>query len=237
MATAEQKVTLTGNTNTANKIYKVTELTNENAVTIGPYYKEYVTGSGNIAAKDLKVFLKSALTNGGYYIARYEAAEGTAGGSRGIKTVSGVTPKTYINQSTAASLARAMYESDSYVSDLVNSYAWDTAIQFIQTYGTGANANVYSKCNMGPSASSSRVKTGESSDRYCNIFDLSGNYWEWTTEFSAYDSYVCVNRGGDGSGGTHYYPSGRDCHNTGHTYYLLRFPCTALRSAVDCLRN
>ena len=69
-----------------------------------------------------------------------------------------------------------------YASDLVNSYAWDTAIIFIQTYGTGEDASDYASKNK----STSFANTGINNDRYCNIFDMSGNAYEWTTEYSTY---------------------------------------------------
>lgn len=56
---------------------------------------------------------------------------------------------TDIFQPKAASLAREMYgevkENNEliYASDLVNSYAWDTAIIFIQTYSTETDASNY----------------------------------------------------------------------------------------------
>ncbi len=40
----------------------------------------------------------------------------------------------------------------------------------------------------------------KSNDKYCNIFDMSGNAYEWTTEYSAKsvdsDFCPCVPRGG-----------------------------------------
>ena len=83
-----------------------------------------------------------------------------------------------------------------YASDLVNSYAWDTAIIFIQTYGTGEAASTYASQNK----STSFANTGINSDKYCNIWDMSGNAIEWTTEHSTYEyanayfAYTC--RGG-----------------------------------------
>ena len=85
-----------------------------------------------------------------------------------------------------------------YASDLVNSYAWDTAIIFIQTYSTGENASSYASKNKGPS--DGQCNTGISNDKYCNIWDMSGNALEWTTEYSTSSSdsyfYPCVYRGG-----------------------------------------
>ncbi len=83
-----------------------------------------------------------------------------------------------------------------YASDLVNSYAWDTAIIFIQTYSTETDASSYASENK----STSFANTGINNDKYCNIWDMSGNAYEWTTEYSTRSSliyfYSCVYRGG-----------------------------------------
>ena len=99
-----------------------------------------------------------------------------------------------------------------YASDLVNSYAWDTAIIFIQTYSTGTDASTYASKNK----STSFAKTGINPDKYCNIFDMSGNAYEWTTEYSSIslnsNFYPCVSRGGccyTGNGKAFFYTSNR----------------------------
>ena len=135
-------------------------------------------------ARKLEEFISTTLANGGYYIARYEAS----GTTEKVTSKYDQTVLTNITQSNAAKLAREMYgevkENNelAYASDLVNSYAWDTAIIFIQTYGTGADANSYASKNK----STLLTKTGINSDKYCNIWDMSGNACEWTTEYSTY---------------------------------------------------
>ena len=178
------------------------------AVTIKSYYQELSTfragnseaGSTaeNATARKLEEFISTSLSNGGYYIARFEAS-GTASKitSKYNQTVLG-----NITQPNAAKVAREMYgevkENNElvYASDLVNSYAWDTAIIFIQTYSTETDASSYASQNK----STSFANTGKSNDKYCNIFDMSGNAYEWTTEYSAKsvdsDFCPCVPRGG-----------------------------------------
>ena len=152
----------------------------------------------NSTARNLEEFISTTLANGGYYIARFEAS-GTASkiASKYNQTVLG-----NITQPNAAKVAREMYgevkENNElvYASDLVNSYAWDTAIIFIQTYSTETDASSYASQNK----STSFANTGKSNDKYCNIFDMSGNAYEWTTEYSAKsvdsDFCPCVPRGG-----------------------------------------
>ena len=177
-------------------------------VVINTYYKELSTfREGNTAtdstaenatARDLKTFVETTLTNGGYYISRYEAS----GTTEKITSKYDQTVLTNITQLNAAKLAREMYgevkENNElvYASDLVNSYAWDTAIIFIQTYSKEADASSYASQNK----STSFANTGINSDKYCNIWDMSGNAYEWTTEYSAISSSglfcPCVRRGG-----------------------------------------
>ena len=175
------------------------------AVTINSYYQELSTSrissnsSENTTARDLKTFIETSLSNGGYYIARFEAS----GTTSKITSKYNQTVLTIITQPNAAKAAREMYgevkENNKliYASDLVNSYAWDTAIIFIQTYATGEDASSYASKNK----SKSFANTGINNDRYCNIFDMSGNVWEWTTEYytiSGTGDFVrpCVIRGG-----------------------------------------
>ena len=198
-------------------------------VTINTYFKELSTfREGNTAtdstaqnatARNLAEFISTSLSNGGYYIARFEAS-GTASKitSKYNQTVLG-----NITQPNAAKVAREMYgevkENNElvYASDLVNSYAWDTAIIFIQTYSTETDASSYASQNK----STSFANTGKSNDKYCNIFDMSGNADEWTTEYST-DSissyfYPCVYRGGyynTGNGGAYNCTSNRDDYST-----------------------
>ena len=152
----------------------------------------------NATARNLEEFISTTLANGGYYIARFEAS-GTASK---IASKYNQTVLVSIIQPNAAKAARNMYgeikENNKliYASDLVNSYAWDTAIIFIQTYSTGTDASSYASKNK----STSFAKTGINTDKYCNIWDMSGNVYEWTTEYSTdpADSYSgpCVRRGG-----------------------------------------
>ena len=192
--------------NTPVQVASVENCTQE--VTINTNYKELsVFRAGNSAtdstaqnatARNLEEFISTTLANGGYYIARFEAS-GTASKitSKYNQTVLG-----NITQPNAAKAAREMYgeikENNKlvYASDLVNSYAWDTAIIFIQTYSTETDASSYASENK----STSFANTGINNDKYCNIWDMSGNAYEWTTEYSTRSSliyfYSCVYRGG-----------------------------------------
>ena len=189
--------------NTPVQVASVENCTQE--VTINTYYKELSasrissSSSENTTARNLKEFISTTLANGGYYIARFEASKNTT--TNKVESKYNQTALTDITQPDAAKAAREMYgevkENNElvYASDLANSYAWDTAIIFIQTYGTGADASSYASKNK----STLYAKTGINPDKYCNICDMSGNVWEWTTEYStgySNSSYHCTYRGG-----------------------------------------
>ena len=177
-------------------------------VTIGGNFQELSTSregnsaedstAQNATARNLKEFISTTLSNGGYYIARFEAS-GTAS-----KITSKYNQKVLVDitQPNAAKLAREMYEEVKennelvYASDLVNSYAWDTAIVFIQTYSVKTD---YARHNESKTTKAFTA-TGKNDDKYCNIWDMSGNASEWTTEYSANSGTSsfnpCVSRGG-----------------------------------------
>ena len=208
-------------------------------VTINTNYKELsVFRAGNSAtdstaqnatARNLEEFISTTLANGGYYIARFEAS-GTASKitSKYNQTVLG-----NITQPNAAKAAREMYgeikENNKlvYASDLVNSYAWDTAIIFIQTYSGKTD---YASHNESKTTKAFTA-TGKNNDKYCNIFDMSGNASEWTTEYSTNsDGSIfnpCVLRGGyyDTDGGR-----AHDCtSDRGIDYTIISYSNLGLR--------
>ena len=192
--------------NTPVQVASVENCTQE--VTINTNYKELsVFRAGNSAtdstaqnatARNLEEFISTTLANGGYYIARFEAS-GTASKvtSKYNQTVLG-----NITQPNAAKAAREMYgeikENNKlvYASDLVNSYAWDTAIVFIQTYSVKTDYASHNESNT----TKAFTATGKNNDKYCNIWDMSGNAYECTTEYSTYSDprrfCPCVIRGG-----------------------------------------
>ena len=189
-------------------------------VLINSYYKELATyrqggasgddNSLNTTALNLKKFVDSVKANGGYYIARYEASYGTDGKANSkvsnTFTDADTAPATrtegmlwnYITQIDAAKACHNMYE-DSYTNvttDLINSYAWDTAIVYIQIFSGDTD---YS-WQDGPSINSLLTNTGANKDEKCKINDMASNDLEWTTEYSTRINnsyaYPCTSRGG-----------------------------------------
>ena len=196
--------------------------------------KEDKTGT-NTTAKNLKDFIEKTETNKGYYIARYEASYGSGYNSSGtdtatkfgnakplskVSTANSTSSMSYtvgtlwndITQPQAALVSQNMYKNDKYVeSDLINSYAWDTAIVYIQAMG---NEN-YANANRG--TNTSLKDTGSTGDEKCKIFDMAANTAEWTAEYStstlSSDAYPCTSRGGSYGNYSGYCTSSRSSSN------------------------
>ena len=146
------------------------------------YIEVTSSNSGETVAKNLGDFITKAKNAGGYYIGRYEAGkvsenENTFNVKKGQEVYGSMT------RPEAAELAQNLYSSNSnFESDLINSYAWDTAIAFIQTFSGDPD---YSRQG---SIQSSQTTTGNAHDdnnNYdvrCNIYDMAGNLYEWSTE-------------------------------------------------------
>mgnify|MGYP006999057783 CR=1 FL=1 len=155
---------------------------------------------GNTIAKNITNFKNSVTTNGGYYIGRYEARTTTPRTAKG-DALTQITEKgtdsvyNYVEQKQAAEQAQNMYNSNKFTSDLMNSYAWDTATLFLQTCGeekysikTSVNKSLASK------GTNSSDYTG-TRDTVCNVYDMASNISEWSTETSHDSYYPCVYRG------------------------------------------
>lgn len=164
------------------------------------------SGRTNTIAKDIEAFKTSATKNGGYYLARYEASydgEGTKPYSKPSTHASEKNPTQLgdlwncITQPNAATKAENMYQSDDFTSDLVNSYAWDTALVFIQKYSDNSNyVNVRSKNNKDNGGLGNTGERKETTDKVCNIYDMASNCWEWSTETYTGTEADYVGRGG-----------------------------------------
>ena len=190
--------------------------TEKNEEVIVTYYQELATSDkGNTVAKNITNFKNSVKANGGYYIGRYEARKNTTSGK--LTEVNSDLVWNNITQPGAAIQARNMYdEQQPFTSDLMNSYAWDTAITFIQ--------NCTDKTNYAnqKSLNTSLSQTGTTNDNPCNIFDMASNVIEWTTETSSGSNYPCVNRGG-GYSSSYGYTCIRSGNSTSLSNDLLGF--------------
>ncbi len=171
-------------------------------------YQELASSSyGNTTAKDIEAFKTSVKNKGGFYIGRYEARTATERTSSNKDTLTALTIKSndyvydYVTQPQAATQARAMYNSStaSFTSDLINSYAWDTAILFLQEFDNrSSKPKVYSIQTYNTSYANKGTNNLSASqqDKICNVWDMASNVEEWTTETFITSSFPCVCRGG-----------------------------------------
>ena len=175
------------------------------------------TQGQNATAYELEKWVNSVKNNGGYYIGRYEASYASGASSEmdfavdysKCKAASKVSTSyqasfymTYkvgalwncITQIDASKVSINTYKNSSngVRSDLINSYAWDTALIYIHEAG---NTNYADKEVEGNNI----TNTGVSGDEVCKINDLAANISEWTTEYcSMYngtDNFCCTHRG------------------------------------------
>ena len=159
---------------------------------------------GNTIAKDIEKF-KNKVTNitHGYYIGRYEARR------NGTQLTVKETDTVYNNiiQADAATASRGMYSDGNFESDLVNSYAWDTTIVFLQKFDNRENKEnlkVYSQQNSlnteddgVASKGTNNLEDKSKQDKICNVWDMASNCMEWTTEtYRSSGGGPCTLRGG-----------------------------------------
>ena len=177
--------------------------TEKNEEVIDTYFQELATSDkGNTVAKNITNFKNSVTANGGYYIGRYEARTTTARNDKG-NALTQITEKgtdqvyNYVTQQQAAEQAQGMYTSNNFTSDLMNSYAWDTAITFIQDCTDKTNYANQPSLNKSLSQTGTNTLTETNKiDKQCNVYDMASNIYEWTTETSSSSDFPCVDRGG-----------------------------------------
>ncbi len=202
----------------------------------------------------------SVETKKGYYIGRYEAGDKesteatpptfrtrSSSTSNKITVKAGQAPYNYVTRTQAKSLAEAFSTKQGYTSvksKLVSSYAWDTAIAFIQKtnsdYGSSSEEGNYKDSptftytgiadteknkQTKANGTSTLIPTGQTT-AVNNIYDMGGNVWELTTESYSSTDYPCTCRGG-------YYddlfagkPAGHRDYYSGSTYDCSGFRLT-----------
>ena len=169
--------------------------TAQNDAVVETYYQELETSTkGNTTAKDINEFKTkaSATGSGGFYIGRYEARKNSSGTitEKGTDSV-----WNNITQPNAATQAKNMYQNaTTFTSDLMNSYAWDTATLFLQTFGT--NSTYSMQIRVSSSYASTGTNNQTTKDVQCNVYDMASNTFEWTTETCSSSSNPFVCRGG-----------------------------------------
>ena len=168
----------------------------------------------------------SVNANGGYYIGRYEAGDKESTETKKMRISKSLqtntitikkdqVPYNYIETANAKRIAEEMSSVQEYRArtKLVSSYAWDTAISLMQIinadYGNSSAEGNYKDTSFTykdistvtdeektkSNGSSTLVPTGQTT-AVCNIYDMGGNLWEYTTESYSYVSNAYASRGG-----------------------------------------
>ena len=161
--------------------------------------------------------------NKGYYIGRYEAGDKesteaktlrSSEASNTITIKAKQAPYNCVTRTQAKVLAEGFGAKQNYKNvktKLVSSYAWDTAIAFIQKtvsdYGNSSPQGNYHNTTFdytdittGASQTKARwsitlIPTGQTTG-VCNIYDMGGNVYEWTTESCSNSNGPYTDRGG-----------------------------------------
>ena len=140
----------------------------------------------------------------------------SSGADNAVTIKADQVPYNFVTRTQAVSLAEGFATKQGYKAKtkLVSSYAWDTTIAFIEktvnNYGSSSSQGNYSDTSVTykditdeskpektkAENSSLLVATGQTTP-VCNIYDMGGNLYEWTTESYSYTNLPYASRGGD----------------------------------------
>ena len=223
--------------------------------TIADYKRTWYTGYGSFSdyLEALPENEKTSVeTYKGFYIGRYEAGDKENTEAKTLRSSNDVTktvtikanqaPYNYVTRTQAVSLAEGFATKQGYKAKtkLVSSYAWDTTIAFLQKvnsdYGNSSEEGNYKDTTFSytditgatktkTSGSEVLVPTGQTTP-VCNIYDMGGNVWEWTTESYSNTNNPYAHRGGSCYGSFADLPAGYRDVNSDNAYDSLGFRLT-----------
>ena len=178
---------------------------------IADYKRTWYIGDGSFSnySEALPEDEKTSVeTYKGFYIGRYEAGDKESTVAKTLRSSNDVTktvtikanqaPYNYVTRTQAISLAEGFKKQQGYKAKtkLVSSYAWDTTIAFLQKvnsdYGNSSEEGNYKDTTFSYTDITGASQTKENESKVlvptgqttpvCNIYDMGGNVWEWTTE-------------------------------------------------------
>ena len=223
--------------------------------TIADYKRTWYTGDGTLSkySEALPEDEKTSVeTYKGFYIGRYEAGDKESTVAKTLRSSNDVTktvtikanqaPYNYVTRTQAVSLAEGFATKQGYKAKtkLVSSYAWDTTISFLQKvnsdYGSSSEEGNYKNITFSytditgasqtkASGSEVLVPTGQTTP-VCNIYDMGGNVWEWTTESYSNTNSPSALRGGGCNHNFANSPAGIRSHSSGTANADLGFRLT-----------
>lgn len=129
--------------------------------------------------------VNSVAQNYGFYIGRYEASKYEINGSTVAASIGNRMPwnnVTYIEAAEVAQKSSLVFGYEEYKTAIINSFAWDTTLAWIdeshENYSSNTSHGNYSGTIRNTGATESDIKN--------NICDMAGNVREWTTEIYKY---------------------------------------------------
>ena len=169
----------------------------------------------------------------------------SSGADNAVTIKADQVPYNFVTRTQAVSLAEGFATKQGYKAKtkLVSSYAWDTTIAFIEktvnNYGSSSSQGNYSNTSVTykditdegkpekTKAENSRllVATGQTTT-VCNIYDMGGNVFEWTTESYSYTLTPYAARGGGYDGYFANYPAGSRTSDSGTASVYCGFRLT-----------
>ena len=169
----------------------------------------------------------------------------SSGADNAVTIKADQVPYNFVTRTQAVSLAEGFATKQGYKAKtkLVSSYAWDTTIAFIEktvnNYGSSSSQGNYSNTSVTykditdeskpektkAKNSSLLVATGQTTP-VCNIYDMGGNLYEWTTESDSrtYSPYAV--RGGDYNDYFAVFPAGNRYDGYDGAYDVFGFRLT-----------
>ena len=213
--------------------------------TLADYKRTWYTGDGSFSdySEALPEDEKTSVERyKGFYIGRYEAGDKESTVAKTLRSSNDVTktvtikanqaPYNYVTRTQAISLAEGFKKQQGYKAKtkLVSSYAWDTTIAFLQKvnsdYGSSSEEGNYKNITFSytditgasqtkASGSEVLVPTGQTTP-VCNIYDMGGNVWEWTTESYSNTDSPYAKRGGYYYDNFAFYPAGGRLNDSDH---------------------
>ena len=213
--------------------------------TIADYKRTWYKGNGSFSkySENLSNDEKTSVTDyKGFYIGRYESGDKESTEAKTLRSSNDVTktvtikanqaPYNYVTRTQAISLAEGFKKQQGYKAKtkLVSSYAWDTTIAFLQKvnsdYGSSSEEGNYRNTTFSYTDITGATKTKAEGSRVlvptgqttpvCNIYDMGGNVWEWTTESYSNTDSPYAKRGGYYYDNFAFYPAGGRLNDSDH---------------------